>query len=111
MADLAVGTVVETVAGRGIVKFCGSTHFQVGKWVGIELLEKKGKNDGSVQGQKYFDCKPGYGIFVKRSQVQIIQEVVGNFVISDIPSMLMASSPQCPHRRPRPPLSGLVELR
>lgn len=79
MADLQVGTLVETVAGRGTVKFCGSTHFQVGKWVGIELFEKKGKNDGSVQGQKYFECKPGYGIFVKRSQVQVIQDAVGNF--------------------------------
>lgn len=79
MADIQVGTLVETVAGRGTVKFCGSTHFQVGKWVGIELFEKKGKNDGSVQGQKYFECKPGHGIFVKRSQVQVVQDAVGNF--------------------------------
>ena len=53
MADLQVGTLIETVAGWGTVKFCGNTHFQVGKWVGIELYKKKGKNDGSVQGPKY----------------------------------------------------------
>ena len=31
----------------------------------------EGKNDGSVSGEKYFDCEPLYGIFVKRAQVKL----------------------------------------
>ncbi|KAH9948209.1 dynactin [Amylocystis lapponica] len=67
------GALVEVPAGRGIVRFCGSTSFSAGKWVGIELFDANGKNDGTVQGIKYFACKPGYGVFVRPSQVKVIQ--------------------------------------
>lgn len=36
----------------GIVRFLGKPHFQEGIWAGIELDESKGKNDGSVEGQR-----------------------------------------------------------
>lgn len=75
--DIPIGTLAEATAGsstvRGVVKFCGPTAFQPGRWVGMELSEPRGKNDGSVAGRRYFTCKMNYGIFVKFSQVKIIE--------------------------------------
>ena len=34
----------------GIVKFVGQTTFSKGKWIGIELAENMGKNDGADDG-------------------------------------------------------------
>ncbi|KAI0370083.1 dynactin [Pilatotrama ljubarskyi] len=70
--DPPLGALVEVPAGRGIVRFAGATSFAAGKWIGIELSEPSGKNDGSVQGVKYFSCKPNYGVFVRPSQVKVI---------------------------------------
>lgn len=67
-----VGAIVEVPAGRGVVRFVGGTKFSSGKWVGIELSEPKGKNDGSVMGVTYFSCKMNYGVFVRASQVKVI---------------------------------------
>lgn len=39
---------------QGTVAFVGTTHFSQGKWIGVVLDEKKGKNNGSVQGKTYF---------------------------------------------------------
>jgi len=57
--------------GLGIVKYVGVTKFAPGRWVGIELDKAAGKNDGTVMGEKYFDCKPAHGIFVKTNMVTI----------------------------------------
>ncbi|RDX50532.1 dynactin [Lentinus brumalis] len=70
--DPPLGAVVEVPVGRGVVRFCGATSFASGKWVGIELSQANGKNDGSVQGVKYFSCKPSCGVFYRPSQVKII---------------------------------------
>jgi len=54
----------------GTVAFWGKTTFSPeGKWLGVVLTEPVGKNDGSVKGQKYFDCQPNYGLFVRAHQV------------------------------------------
>lgn len=73
---LSVGQKVELNDSRiGIVRFVGTTSFQTGDWVGIELEEQSGKNDGSVKGQRYFDCAPQYGIFCRPSGVsQVLEE-------------------------------------
>ena len=71
--DPPVGALVEISTGKGIVRFCGTTSFAPGKWVGIELFEPKGKNDGSIQGIAYFSCKPLHGVFIRPSQVKVLQ--------------------------------------
>uniref|UniRef100_A0A7N8XFY0 Dynactin subunit 1 n=1 Tax=Mastacembelus armatus TaxID=205130 RepID=A0A7N8XFY0_9TELE len=54
---------------RGTVAYIGATLFASGKWVGVILDEPKGKNDGTVQGKRYFTCEENHGIFVRQSQV------------------------------------------
>lgn len=68
---LRVGSRVEVIGKghRGTVAYVGATLFATGKWVGVILDEAKGKNDGTVQGRKYFTCDEGHGIFVRQSQV------------------------------------------
>lgn len=70
--DPQLGAIVEIPVGRGVVRFSGTTSFAAGKWVGIELYDGNGKNNGNINGIAYFTCKPNYGVFVRPSQVKII---------------------------------------
>ena len=75
MADLSSGQVITLPDGRrAIVRFVGTTHFADGDWIGIELDEATGKNDGAVQGERYFDCEQGYGMFIRPSAVAAVLE-------------------------------------
>ncbi|CAJ1339145.1 unnamed protein product [Effrenium voratum] len=51
----------------GTIRFIGQTDFAPGEWIGVELFEPKGKNDGSVKGHRYFSCKDKHGLFCKAS--------------------------------------------
>ena len=66
-----VGSHVKIGAKRGVVHFVGETSFATGVWYGVVLEQPKGKNDGTVNGEKYFTCPPNYGLFCKKSQVRI----------------------------------------
>ncbi len=50
-----------------VVCYVGTTQFAGGTWVGCALTDPaaRGKNSGSVQGVKYFDCAPNKGLFVR----------------------------------------------
>ena len=73
VATYKVGqTVVLQDGQKATIRFVGETHFKEGDWIGVELETKAGKNDGSVQNVRYFDCKPNYGLFLKPTQVKQI---------------------------------------
>jgi dynactin 1 len=65
-------TVGKDKLGRGVVRFIGPTSFASGRWVGVELAEPNGKNDGTVQGTRYFTCRMHHGVFCKATQVKIV---------------------------------------
>lgn len=72
MADpiVKVGqTVLAQNGSQGVVKYVGALHIASGEWVGLELPDSTGKNDGSVKGERYFDCQSGHGIFIRRETV------------------------------------------
>mgnify|MGYP002476713552 CR=1 FL=1 len=50
---------------EGIVRFMGPAAFAPGDWVGVELLSKRGKHNGTVKGKRYFSCAPDHGIFTR----------------------------------------------
>jgi len=61
-----------TAKRSGVVKFVGTAHFAGGIWVGVELPDASGKNNGTVHGQRYFSCKAMHGLFVRPSGVTLV---------------------------------------
>ncbi|XP_046861896.1 CAP-Gly domain-containing linker protein 4-like [Xenia sp. Carnegie-2017] len=53
---------------RGITRYVGETQFSSGLWIGVELDTSMGKNDGSVNGIRYFVVNP---IMASFSSLQI----------------------------------------
>ena len=54
----------------GYLRFVGEVGFSEGTWCGVELDQPTGKNDGQVQGKRYFKCAARHGCFVKLDQLQ-----------------------------------------
>ncbi|XP_031350867.1 restin homolog isoform X3 [Photinus pyralis] len=65
--DFKIGdrVIIKSTQGSkvGTLRYMGATEFALGEWCGIELDEPRGKNDGSVEGVRYFECRPQYGLF------------------------------------------------
>merc|ERR1712187_200626 len=69
--------VIAQGAFSGCIRFTGTTKFAAGTWVGIELDEPAGKNDGSVKGVTYFRCDAKHGVFLRPSQVRVMDNEMG----------------------------------
>ncbi len=50
---------------RGHIRYIGATNFGAGVWIGVELEQKFGKNDGRVKDKRYFTCPEDKGVFVR----------------------------------------------
>ena len=56
----------------GSVRYLGAAQFQGGWWVGVRLDAPLGRNNGSVNGVRYFVCEEGHGLFVRPSSVESV---------------------------------------
>eukprot|EP00041_Stephanoeca_diplocostata_P014454 m.262917 g.262917 ORF g.262917 m.262917 type:complete len:659 (+) comp19702_c0_seq1:219-2195(+) len=77
MADIPfdIGDRVETEAqGVGVVSFVGRHKVKPGDRVGITLDNPTGKNNGTVGGHTYFECKPLHGCLVLPKKVTLIMK-------------------------------------
>lgn len=104
----------------GFIAFLGETQFGTGEWAGIVLDNFEGKNDGSVQGVRYFQCEPKRGIFARISKLSrtpdtlktitpkpddVSSEHGGNSVRNGSSNAKRGS---IPHIRPTTPKTGLA---
>ncbi|CAF3703629.1 unnamed protein product [Rotaria sp. Silwood1] len=65
-----IGDRVSIHGASGTIVFIGSTHFAEGEWLGINLDEAQGKNDGSHGGIRYFETDANRGLFCRPDKVQ-----------------------------------------
>lgn len=61
--------IIRPYNSSGVVAFVGPTEFSHGTWVGVDLDAPTGKNDGTVQGVRYFTCRSKHGIFVRADKL------------------------------------------
>ncbi|CAK0792516.1 unnamed protein product [Prorocentrum cordatum] len=72
VGDLVRAPVPAPEGKRGRTAVVRFTGFAGGDWVGVELGRPEGRNDGSVNGTRYFECMPGHGLFVRRQAVSMV---------------------------------------
>lgn len=58
----------------GVVHYVGHTCLGEGIWMGIELDWPHGAHDGSVDGRKYFTCRPKHGILIRPDRLGSIED-------------------------------------
>lgn len=58
----------------GWVRYIGKIKNEAGEWYGIALDEGKGKNDGTWEKERYFECPAHHGVFVRRKEIFCIKE-------------------------------------
>lgn len=66
---LANGTKMAKIAYVGAVD-----GIPAGTWVGLKLGEPLGKNDGSVNGKRYFEAEANHGVFLRPNAVTEVDD-------------------------------------
>jgi len=92
--DFQVGDRVDVNGQLAIIRYIGPAEFAAGEWVGVELDVPDGKNNGTVQGVKYFECGDRYGKFYK----------------SNVPRLVERARPQTQRAQARQSLSRIASI-
>ncbi|KAL8177481.1 UNVERIFIED_CONTAM: hypothetical protein K2H54_008221, partial [Gekko kuhli] len=84
LQDFSIGDrVLVSKVQPGTLRFKGLTSFAKGVWAGVELDKPEGRNNGTYDGIKYFDCKEKHGIFAPPQKISRISESLGGLVDSE----------------------------
>lgn len=68
--NLKIGDIITLDGLRvGTIKYIGKVKNSFNKNYGVQLHTHPGVCDGDVEGETYFECPPGMGIFVERNQI------------------------------------------
>jgi len=79
---ITVGARCQIMPGkrRGVVRFVGDAEqLKAGPWVGVQLDEPLGSNNGTIKGLSFFECGENFGAFCRGKNV-----VVGDFPVKDL---------------------------
>uniref|UniRef100_A0A1B6CFH8 Dynactin subunit 1 n=1 Tax=Clastoptera arizonana TaxID=38151 RepID=A0A1B6CFH8_9HEMI len=95
MATVQLGSRIElkTDGVQGTVAYIGTTFFSTGKWIGVILDDPVGKNNGTVQGKEYFQCKENHGKFVRLPNLFLIDDSGNKVEPTGISGTSSATSP------------------
>ena len=63
---------------EGILGFLGETQFARGMWAGVILDIPEGKNDGTVNGVRYFECEQLHGLFTRPQKLKVLSKAAAN---------------------------------
>lgn len=67
-----VGKPCEVIGvGSGVIRFVGVHADKNKPQIGVEMDEPNGKDNGTVNGHKYFECKDGFGLLTIPSIIKI----------------------------------------
>jgi len=70
MTTYRVGQVIEDNLGRAsIIRYIGRIAAAPGDYVGVEFDSPIGKNDGTAKGERYFECAPKHGLFIRPAAI------------------------------------------
>ena len=73
--SLGKRVVVDGYDSIGTIAFVGPHHVDKNPRVGIILDTKVGRNNGTVKGNKYFECESGFGVLVVPYKVHLVDDV------------------------------------
>jgi len=82
---MEVGCLVKISGLRGVVRYIGPSDTKPGTWIGIELEKPKGKNNGTIGGKKYFNCKEMHGLFANINDFYAAKGVVEDVANETLP--------------------------
>lgn len=71
--ELRLGDRVDVNGQLAFIRYIGETQFSPGQWVGVQLDIPDGKNNGTVNGVKYFECADRYGKFYKANVPRLVE--------------------------------------
>eukprot|EP01084_Bolivina_argentea_P113428 202149_1 len=91
MDKITVGDTVKLKKDNltGIVRFIGEIKNKNDIFYGIELYQKKGKNNGCIDGITYFKCNFNHGIFVRRTAI------IKTKTIENVPRVTVGDNVKC----------------
>ena len=96
-SDLAVGDFVQLRNGiQGIIKYIGSSKWSNAERIGLEM--DTWHSDGH-DGQRYFECKYGYGMWTIRDELAIHLKVPPHVTLQDIKRLFKKRSNQIENER------------